>query len=69
VTAGEGGVSPWQSISDTLPTRLQGLYSQDNTANKERDFMKLAKELNNSGSKDEEKDLVIQDEDIYVLER
>jgi len=59
--------SPWQSISDTFQSRLQGLYSQDNTANKERDFMELAKEWNNSGSQDEERNLGRQDEAIYVL--
>jgi len=40
----EGGNSPWQSIYDTFQTRLQGLYSQEHAANKERDFMELAKE-------------------------
>jgi len=42
--SGECGGSPWQRISDTFQTRLQGLYGQDNTANKEKDFMKLAKD-------------------------
>jgi len=62
---GEG--SPWQSISDTFQTKQQGLYSQDNTANKESDFMKLSKEWNNSGSTDEESDLVIHNETIFVV--
>jgi len=46
--SGEDGGSPQQSIYDTFQTKLQGLYDQNNTASKERDFMKLAKEWNNS---------------------
>jgi len=63
----EGGGSPWRSISDTFQTRLQDLYSQDNTAHKESDFMKLSKEWNNSGSTDGESDLVIHNETIFVV--
>jgi len=50
--SGEGGGYPKQSISVTFQTRLQRLYCQDNTAGKERNFMKLAKEWIDSGSKD-----------------
>jgi len=63
----ESGGSSWQSILDTFQTRLQRLYSQDNTANKERDFMQLAKEWNNSGSTKKGSNLEIQDETIYVV--
>jgi len=59
--------SPGQIISGTFQTRLHGLYSQDTTTNKEMNFMKLAKQWNNSGSQDEGRDLSIQNETIYVL--
>jgi len=32
--SGEDRGSKWQNISDTFQTRLQGLYGQDNSANK-----------------------------------
>jgi len=63
----EDGGSPWQSVSDTFQTRLHGLYSQNTTTKKEMNFMKLAKGWNNSGSKIEGRDLIIQDEAIYAL--
>jgi len=65
--SGENERSPWQSISDTFQTRLQGLYSQNTSANKEMDFMQLVKEWNNSGSQDKGDDLDIHNETIFVI--
>jgi len=62
----EDGGQTEQSSSDSFQARLHGVYSQD-TASKETDFMKLAKEWNESGSQDEGRDLIIQNETIYVL--
>jgi len=67
--SGEGSVTPGQSISDTFQTRLQGLYCQDDTAGKEKDFMKLAKEGNNSGSKDKEKEHRPQKKAVYAVKK
>jgi len=57
---------PRESISDTFQSRLQGLYGQNNSAKEENDFMKLAKDWNESASKDQERDLGLQGEAIYV---
>jgi len=65
--SGEGEDSPWQSISNKFLTRLQGLYGQDNTANKEKDFMKLAKDWNDSGSNDKGRDLRLRNEAVYPV--
>jgi len=62
----EDGGSPWQGISDTFQTRLQGLYSQDNSANKEKNFMNLAMEWNDSSSQDKGSDLRPQNDAVYV---
>jgi len=65
--SGEDGGSLWPSISNTFQTRLQGLYGQDNSADKEKDFMKLAKKWNDSSSKDKGIDLRLQNEAVYVV--
>jgi len=59
--------SPEQAISNVFQARLQGLYIQDNSTNKERDFMKLAKELNASASNDKERNFGLQSEIVYVV--
>jgi len=65
--SGEGGGSPWQSISDTFQTKLQGLYSQNTTANKDMDLVKVAKEWDNSDSTEKGSDLVTPNETIHVV--
>jgi len=62
----EDGGHTGKSSSDSYQARLHGIYSQD-TASKETDFMKLAKEWNKSGSQDEGRDPIIQNCTIYVL--
>jgi len=42
--SGESEDSQGQGISDTFQIRLLGIYGQNNSDDKERDFMKLAKE-------------------------
>jgi len=59
--------SSWQGISDTFQTKLQGLYGQDNSANKDRNFMELAKDWNDSGSQDKGSDLRLQNDAVYVV--
>jgi len=62
----EDGGQTGQNDSDSFQARLHGVYNQD-TASSETDFMKLAKEWNESNSQVEDRDLIIQNETIYVL--
>jgi len=62
----EDGEQTGQTSLDSFQARLHSVYSED-TASKETAFMKLAKEWNESSSKDEDRDLGIQNKPIYVF--
>jgi len=62
----EDGRQTGRISSDSFQDRLHGLYSHD-TANKETEFMKLAKEWNKTDAQDNVSDSIKQNETIYVL--
>jgi len=65
--SGESEGSRGQGISDTFQIRLQEIYGQDSSASMERDFMELAKEWNDSGSKYQGIDLRLQNKAVYTV--